>query len=92
VQTDAFTQTNFPRLHILPCFEFQPGNYSGIALIDFRSGLDLIECSKIQLGNRVGKLNTPYIQELRQRYLAYKGRVGVPGYSKKLREWLLSEN
>lgn len=92
LQIEAFTQTNHPRLHILPCFEFIPSNYSGIALIDFRSGLELIECEKVNVKNRIGKLNTPYIQELRQRYLAYKGRVGVPGYSKKLREWLLSKN
>jgi hypothetical protein len=92
LQIEAFTQTNHPRLHILPCFEFEPSNYSGIALIDFRSGLELIECEMVSIEKRIGKLNTPYIQELRQRYLAYKGRVGVPGYSRKLREWLIDKN
>jgi hypothetical protein len=42
--------------------------------------------------NRIGKINSPYIQELRQRYFSYKGRVGVPGHSSKLREWLLDKN
>lgn len=92
LQLGAFTQTNHPRLHILPCFQFTDEDFSGIALIDFRSGLDLVPCKTLSIDKRVGKLNTPYIQELRQRYLSYKGRVGVPGYSIKLREWLLSHN
>ena len=91
LQVKAFTQTN-PKLHLLPCFEFEEGCYSGIAKIDFRSGLMLSLGNSISIPQRIGKLNTPYIQELRQRYFAYKGRVGVPNPSRKMREWLLDKN
>ncbi len=91
IRIKAFTQT-YPRKHILPCFEFTENSYSGIAVIDFRSSLELISKADLDIKNRLCKLNTPYIQELRQRYLSYKGRVGVPGYSMKLREWLLKNN
>jgi hypothetical protein len=88
---EAFTQTN-SKLHLLPCFEFVQGDFSGIAKIDFRTSLKMYKGSSITVGKRIAKINTPYIQELRQRYFAYKGRVGVPGHSKKLREWLLGRN
>lgn len=87
----AFTQPN-PKIHLLPCFEFVGGDFSGIAKIDFRTGLKLITGNQISVPQRVGKLNTPYIQELRQRYFAYKGRVGVPNPSRQMREWLLDKN
>lgn len=89
LQIEAFTQTN-PRIHLLPCFEFESENFSGVAAIDFRSGLSLVKGNTLNPATRVCKLNTPYIQELRQRYLAYKGRVGVSGYSEDLRKWLIS--
>jgi hypothetical protein len=87
----AFTQTN-PKLHLLPCFEFEFGNFSGIAKIDFRTSLQMYLGKDISVNDRIAKINTPYIQEIRQRYFAYKGRVGVPGHSRKLREWLLGKN
>lgn len=91
LQVIGFTQTK-PRFHILPCFEFEPGNYAGIVQLDFRTGLSLRLGNSITVENRVGKLNTPYIQDLRQRYFSYKGRIGVPGHSRKLRDWLLGQN
>lgn len=91
LQIEAFTQT-MPRYHLLPCFEFEKGNYSGIAVIDFRFALSVELGENMLRDNRIGRLNTPYIQEIRQRFLSYKGRVGVPGYSKNLQEWLLNKN
>jgi len=91
LQVVAFTQTN-PKIHLLPCFEFDNNDFSGISKIDFRSGLIMQLGNTILVNNRIGKLNTPYIQELRQRYYAYKGRVGVPNPSRKMREWLLDKN
>lgn len=90
-QLMGFTQTH-PRVHLLPCFEFEKDKFDGIAKIDFRTGLNLVLGKHIKVEDRVGKLNTPYIQELRQRYFAYKGRVGVPGHSESLRKWLLEKN
>jgi hypothetical protein len=86
----AFTQ-RYPRFHILPCFEFSKGNFKNTAMIDFQLGLELKLAHFIKKENRIGKLNTPFIQELRQRYFAYKGRVGVPRFSEELRKWLLEE-
>ena len=91
LRIEAFTQTN-PRYHLLPCFEFEPNNFSGVAVIDFRFALSVEPGTSMLVENRIGRLNTPYIQEIRQRFLSYKGRVGVPGYSKKLQEWLLNNN
>lgn len=91
LQVEAFTQTN-TRFHLLPCFEFKKDDYSGVAMIDFRFALSVELAKTFSVINRVVRLNTPYIQEIRQRYLSYKGRVGVPGYSKKLQEWLLNNN
>ncbi len=91
LQIKAFTQTN-PRYHILPCFEFEQDNLSGIIRIDFRSSLKMFFGKDITIEKRIGKVNSPYIQELRQRYFSYKGRVGVPGHSRKLREWILDNN
>lgn len=90
LQIEAFTQTDH-RIHLLPCFEFNKNDYHNVALIDFRFGLELKPAISLIKENRIGKLNTPYIQELRQRYLAYKGRVGVPRFSEELRKWLLEE-
>lgn len=91
LQLKGFTQTN-PRMHLLLCFEFEKGQYSGIAKIDFRNGLKLLSGNVMKVENRIAKLNSPYIQELRQRYFAYKGRVGVPGHSDKIKGWLLDNN
>lgn len=92
LQIQAFTQTNNPRYHLIPCFEFSKGDYSGIAKIDFRKDIKVVKSENLTIEKRVAKLNTPYIQELRQRFLAYRGRVGVPGYSLELRKWLLEKN
>ncbi len=89
LQVEAFTQTN-SRLHLLPCFEYVSGNYTGVASIDFRFALTTELANTFFLENRVAKLNTPYVQELRQRFLSYKGRVGVPGYSDTLKKWILT--
>jgi hypothetical protein len=86
----AFTQT-YSRFHLLPCFEFTKDNFKNIAFIDFQSGLELKLANSVKKEYRIGKLNSPFIQELRQRYLAYKGRVGVPRFSEELRKWLLEE-
>ncbi|GAP69261.1 hypothetical protein BA6E_1093 [Bacteroidales bacterium 6E] len=92
IKIGAFTQTNYPSMHFLPCFEFEKGNYGGIALIDFKKGFDLLQNTDELIRKRIAKLNTPFIQELRQRYFAYKGRIGVPSFSKKLKQWLVDNN
>jgi len=85
----AFNQPH-PRVYILPCFEFETGNYKTKAGIDFSSSFEFRKVKDSKKEDRICKLNSPYIQDLRQRFLAYKGRVGVPSFPDKLRSWLLS--
>lgn len=78
----AFTQTN-PRLHVLPSFKFE-GDYKPV-MIDFRLNRISPKGNDVKSETRVCKLNSPYIQELRQRFLAYIGRVGVPSLPECIR-------
>ncbi|MGV3696980.1 hypothetical protein [Flavobacterium sp.] len=72
-------------IHLLPIFPFEDSEKT--ALIDFRFSLTLVKAKYLETNrqNRHIKINTPYIQQLRQRYLSYIGRVGVPGIPDSLR-------
>lgn len=85
----AFNQPH-QRLYLLPCFEFEKGQIKTTAQIDFRDCLEFRKVSDVKPDDRICKLNSPYIQDLRQRFLGYKGRIGVPSFPDKLRGWLLS--
>lgn len=83
----AYNQEN-PRIHLLPVF---PNNgTSSTMLIDFRFDLKYCKGSYLQThkATRKIKINSPYIQQLRQRHLAYLGRVGVPSVPDILRTGL----
>lgn len=73
-------------IHLLPIFPFSE-EVSSTALIDFRFSLKLVKAKYLSINkqNRSIKVNSPYIQQLRQRYLSYVGRVGVPAIPKTLR-------
>ncbi len=73
-------------IHLLPVFPFSVAD-STTALIDFRFSLKFAEGKFLDenKGKRKRKINSPYIQQLRQRYLAYIGRVGVPAIPNSLR-------
>jgi len=77
------------RLYILPCFDSGDGNHKTSAQIDFRDSLEFKKVAETKKENRICKLNSPYIQDLRQRFMSYKGRVGVPSFPDNLRSWLL---
>ena len=81
----AYNQ-EIPAVHLLPIFPFNIDN-SNTALIDFRFSLNLVKGKYLisNYQNRNIKVNSPYIQQLRQRYLAYIGRVGVPSIPSSLR-------
>ena len=85
----AFTQPH-PRVYILPCFEFVKDNYQTKTFIDFSTSLEFKKVKDAKPTDRICKFNSPYIQDLRQRFLAYKGRVGVPSFPDNLRSWLLN--
>lgn len=80
----AYNQEH-PRIHLLPVFPTKDETIT--ALIDFRFCLQHHKGSFLE-GNkklRHFKINSPYIQQLRQRYLSYNGRVGVPSIPSSLR-------
>lgn len=75
--------------HILPSFPFYENNIilNKLALIDFKISHMISRRSKTDLLKleRKYKLNSPYIQQLRQRYIAFFGRYGVPDIPNSLR-------
>lgn len=79
------------KFHVLPSFPFEPGVFNTTALIEFP--VALIQLQKSEFENKRGnyKLNSPYIHQLRQRYLAYIGRVGVPAIPSSLRHFNIKE-
>jgi hypothetical protein len=82
LQLQAFTQTN-SKLHVLPSFKF--GEDYQPVMIDFRLNRISMKGNEVNPESRVCKLNSPYIQDLRQRYLSYIGRVGVPSLPDPIR-------
>lgn len=74
------------RFHVLPCFKFDSCDMA--ALIDFRGDRITLPANELNedIKHRICKLNSPFIQQLRQRYLSYIGRVGVPGTPNSLKE------
>lgn len=87
----AYNQEN-PRGHLLPTF---PTNLSisdetTTAFIDFRFSMEHFSGKFLSdnISKRTVKINSPYIQQLRQRYLAYVGRIGVPTIPDSLRTLL----
>lgn len=81
----AYNQEH-PRFHLLPVFPVDK-NTLVTAFIDFRFSLQHVNADFLieKINNRKFKVNSPYIQQLRQRYLSYLGRVGVPTIPNSLR-------
>jgi hypothetical protein len=71
--------------HILPSFPFESNIYNSSAFIDFETAFIVKPKSDFENRRSDFKLNSPYIFQLRQRYLAYIGRVGVPAIPPSLR-------
>ena len=80
--------------HILISFPFEEKKFNQIGLIDFNTALRTMP--KIN-GNETSilafrtnfKLNAPYIYQLRQRFVSYFGKYGVPAIPDSLREYNL---
>jgi len=81
----AYNQEH-PRFHILPVFPIDK-NTLITAFIDFRFSSQHLKAELLieKINSRSFKINSPYIQQLRQRYLSYLGRVGVPTIPNSLR-------
>lgn len=75
--------------HILPSFPFEDDNYNQIAWIDFKNCMLIKPISELKEKRTRYKLNSPYIYQLRQRYLSSIGRIGVPKIPDTLRAFNL---
>ena len=74
---------------ILPVFPFTPNKYNETACINFKSALRVLK-KKEFVNKRIGyKLNSPYIHQLRQRFISFYGKYGVPAIPNSLRDFNL---
>ncbi len=80
-----------PSLHILPSFPFDEENYNQPVCINFKKALITRDKKEVEGKRTKFKLNSPYIQQLRQRFLAYFGRYGVPAVPDSLKEYNLNK-
>lgn len=76
---------NEPRLHFLPSLPIDD-NYNHTSVIDFRISTRRIKSKVVKKMSRPFKINSPFIQQIRQRNLAYIGRVGVPSLPNNVRD------
>jgi hypothetical protein len=75
--------------HILPSFPFEKGVYNLAGFIDFKKAYSVKNIAEFHNKRSEFKLNSPFIFQLRQRYLAYIGRVGVPAIPPSLKTFNL---
>ena len=75
--------------HLLPSFPFEKDVYNLSANIDFKQAFIVKDKADFKNSRTDFKLNSPYIYQLRQRYLAFIGRVGVPAIPPSLKEFNL---
>ena len=74
---------------ILPVFPFTPKRYNETACINFKSALRVLKNREF-VNKRIGyKLNSPYIHQLRQRFISFYGKYGVPAIPNSLRDYNL---
>lgn len=81
--------------HLLISFPFDDNTCDNIALIEFCSAMYVRRRQEQNddniISNRTSyKLNSPYIHQLRQRFVAFFGRYGVPAMPDSLRIYNLS--
>lgn len=83
-----FNNDNFST-QIIPVFPFTTNKYNEIACVDFKSALRVLKKREFE-NKRIGyKLNSPYIHQLRQRFIAFYGKYGVPAIPNSLRDFNL---
>ena len=78
------------RTYFLPSLPIDENNKR--AVIDFKTGSVKLRSKAVKKCKRPFKLNSPFIQQLRQKFLSYFGRVGVPAIPIGARDWNLGIN
>jgi len=79
---------NEPKVHFLPSFPLFTEDLKSTGLINFSHNTIRLTTEEV-IHSREYKLNSPFVQQLRQRYLSYIGRVGVPALPSALKNWNL---
>lgn len=82
--------------HVLISFPFEDAFYNQIGLIEFNTAFRTFEKIDNKKNSIVAcrtkyKLNAPYIHQLRQRFVSYFGKYGVPAIPDSLREYNLKK-
>lgn len=77
--------------HILPSFPYLGDSKLIPAVISFNSAFRSVLSTEITTAKRRYKLNSPYIQQLRQRFSTAHSRVGVPAITELVRKFNLSQ-
>ena len=77
------------RLHFLPSMPLLNDEAKDSCVIDFRIANRRLLASEAILLERKFKINNPFIQQLRQRYLSHIGRVGTAALPSHVRDWNL---
>lgn len=75
--------------HILPSFPFSEDIYNIPAYINFKVAFSIKTKAECDAKRTMYKLNAPYIHQLRQRYVAFFGKYGVPAIPQGLRDFNL---
>ena len=76
--------------HILPSFPAQEGIYNQLIVINFKTAFKTKLHDEYRNNRTSFKLNAPYIHQLRQRYISFFGRFGVPAIPSSLRDYNLN--
>lgn len=78
--------------HILISFPFNEQLYNQMGVIEFNTSFRTLAKKDIIESRTSYKLNAPYIHQLRQRFVAYFGKYGVPAIPDSLRQYNLKQN
>lgn len=82
--------------HVLISFPFEEGVFKQIGVINFNTALRTLpklDKGGVSIEDRRTdfRLNAPYIHQLRQRFVSYFGKFGVPAIPDSLREYSLNK-
>lgn len=76
---------------ILPSFPFNENQFNQAACIIFKTAFSIKNNEEFEGRRTSFKLNSPYIHQLRQRFVAFFGRYGVPAIPNSLRNYNLQD-
>ncbi|MGX8713202.1 MAG: hypothetical protein ACSW8I_05910 [bacterium] len=75
--------------HVLPSFPYEDDVYNQLIVIDFKNAYTTVKETEYKNNRTSYKLNSPYIHQLRQRYISFFGKYGVPAIPDSLRDFNL---